>query len=70
VLARIIELTSKQDSLRVLIEAGIDAVSYATLKRRLQGYADGAGRHELAAACAVAAGLGSAWLVLYDVSPL
>ena len=36
VLARIIEPTRKQDSLPVLTEAGIDAVSYATLKRRLQ----------------------------------
>jgi hypothetical protein len=35
VLARIIEPTSKLDSLRVLAEAGVDAPSYATLKRRL-----------------------------------
>jgi DDE family transposase len=70
VLARIIEPTSKQDSLRVLTEAGIDAVSYATLKRRLQGYADDAWRHKLAAACAVHAGLGPGSLVLYDVSTL
>ena len=36
VLARIIEPTSKQDSLRVLAEVGVDPVpSYATLKRRL-----------------------------------
>ena len=70
VLARIIEPTSKQDSLRVLTEAGIDAVSYATLKRRLHGYADDAWRHKLAAACAVHAGLGPASLVLYDVSTL
>ncbi|GAB2491981.1 IS1634-like element IS1549 family transposase [Promicromonospora xylanilytica] len=39
VLARIIEPTSKLDSLRVLAEAGIDAPSYATLKRRLRVYA-------------------------------
>jgi Transposase DDE domain len=70
VLARIIEPTSKQDSLRVLAEAGIDAVSYATLKRRLQGYADDQWRHKLAAACATHAGLGPASLVLYDVSTL
>jgi hypothetical protein len=42
VLARIIEPTSKQDSLRVLAEAGVEAVSYATVKRRLQSYADDA----------------------------
>ena len=35
VLARIIEPTSKLDSLRVLDEAGVDPPSYATLKRRL-----------------------------------
>jgi hypothetical protein len=35
VLARIIEPTSKLDSLRVLAEVGIDPASYATLKRRL-----------------------------------
>jgi hypothetical protein len=68
VLARIIEPTSKQDSLRVLTEVGVDAVSYATLKRRLQSYADDAWRGKLAAACAAHAGLGPASLVLYDVS--
>jgi hypothetical protein len=35
VLARIIEPVSKLDSLRVLEEAGVAPVSYATLKRRL-----------------------------------
>lgn len=39
VLARIIEPTSKFDSLRVLGEVGIETVSYATVKRRLQRYA-------------------------------
>jgi hypothetical protein len=39
VLARIIEPTSKQDSLRVLQEAGIDAVSYPTINRRRPVYA-------------------------------
>jgi Transposase DDE domain len=70
VLARIIEPTSKADSLRVLAEVGVDAVSYATLKRRLQDYADDAWRHRLAAACASHARLGPASLVLYDVSTL
>ncbi len=70
VLARIIEPTSKHDSLRVLAEAGVEAVSYATLKRRLQGYADDAWRGRLAAACAAHARLGPASLVLYDVSTL
>lgn len=55
-LARIIEPTSKADSLRVLGEAGI-AVSYATLKRRLYSYADDAWRRGLATACAAQARL-------------
>jgi hypothetical protein len=38
VVARIIEPTSKQDSLRVLDEAGAWCPSYRTLKRRLAGY--------------------------------
>jgi hypothetical protein len=70
VLARIIEPTSKQDSLRVLAEAGVEVVSYATVKRRLQTYADDAWRRRLAAACAAHARLGPASLVLYDVSTL
>ena len=37
VLARIIEPSSKQDSLRVLEEVGMKPSSYATLKRRLAG---------------------------------
>jgi hypothetical protein len=40
VLARIIEPTNKQDSLRVLAETDVDPVpSYATLKRRLPAWA-------------------------------
>jgi hypothetical protein len=70
VLARIIEPTSKQDSLRVLEEAGVDAASYPTLNRRLPVYAQGSWRRGLAAACAAHATLGPASLVLYDVSTL
>jgi hypothetical protein len=70
VLARIIEPTSKQDSLRVLEEAGIGAVSYPTVNRRLPVYAQTDWRQRLAAACAAHAGLGPASLVLYDVSTL
>ena len=33
--ARIIEPTSKLDSLRVLVETGVEAACYATVKRRL-----------------------------------
>jgi hypothetical protein len=71
VLARIIEPTSKQDSLRVLAETGVDPVpSYATLKRRLKVWATDGFRRELAAACAKHAALGPASLVLYDVTTL
>jgi Transposase DDE domain len=70
VLARIIEPTSKLDSLRVLEETGITPVSYATVKRRLPGFATEAWREKLAAGCAAHAGLGPASLVLYDVSTL
>lgn len=70
VLARIIEPTSKQDSLRVLAEAGVEAPAYRTLTRRLPEYAKDAWRDRLAKACAQRAALGPACLVLYDVSTL
>jgi Transposase DDE domain len=70
VLARIVEPTSKIDSLRVLGEAGIAPASYATLKRRLPVYAKPSWRQRLAGACAKHAALGPASLVLYDVSTL
>jgi hypothetical protein len=67
VLARIIEPTSKLDSLRVLEEVGIAPPSYATVKRGLPMFAKPAWRQALAAACAEHTGLGPASLVLYDV---
>jgi hypothetical protein len=70
VLARIVEPTSKEDSLRVLGEVGVDAASYRTVKRRLPTYAGAEFRQRLAAACAARAALGPAALVLYDVSTL
>jgi transposase len=70
VLARLIEPTSKLDSLRVLAEAGIEPASYRTLKRRLPVYSAEGWRELLAAACARHAGLGSATYVLYDVTTL
>ena len=70
VLARIIEPTSKLDSLRVLEEAGIDPPSYPTMNRRLPVFATDQWRQALAAACAAHAVLGPASLVLYDVSTL
>jgi hypothetical protein len=70
VLARIVEPTSKQDSLRVLGEVGIDPMSYRTVMRRLPVYAKDSWRQRLAAACAAHARLGTASLVLFDVSTL
>ncbi|WP_241999422.1 MULTISPECIES: IS1634 family transposase [Kribbella] len=70
VLARIIEPTSKEDSIRVLAETGIKPASYRTIKRRLPVYAQESWRRGLAAACAKHAALGPASLVLYDVSTL
>jgi hypothetical protein len=70
VLARIIEPTSTQDSLRVLGEAGIEAASYDTVQHRLPVYARQPWRQGLAAACAAHARLESASLVLYDLSTL
>lgn len=60
VLARIIEPTSKADSLRVLAETGIGTVTYRTVTRRLPGYAKAAFRAALSAACTGHAGLGPA----------
>jgi hypothetical protein len=70
VLARIIEPTSKLDSLRVLEEAGVEPPLYRTLTRRLRVFATDSWRQKLAKACARHAGLGPASLVLYDVSTL
>jgi hypothetical protein len=52
----------------VLEETGVSASSYRTLLRRLPVYAKDSWRQQLAAACAAHACLGSASLVLYDVS--
>jgi hypothetical protein len=54
VTARIIEPTSKQDAARVLAEAGVRALSYRTVKRRLPGYARQEWRDRLSEACAAA----------------
>jgi len=70
VLARIIEPTSKIDSLRVLAETGVQPVDYRTVTRHLPLFAKSVVRHALSKACAAHAGLGPASLVLYDVSTL
>lgn len=70
VLARIIEPTSKSDSLRVIDETGVAPVSYPTLNRRLPVFAKPSFRQALSTACATHARLGPASLVLYDVTTL
>ena len=69
-LARVVEPTSKLDSIRVLEEIGIQPPSYPTIKRRLPVYATDQWRHQLAGACAAHVGLGEATLLLYDVTTL
>ncbi len=70
VLARIIEPTSKLDSLRVLQEVGVRPPSYPTVNRRLRTYAADVWRERLSSLCAAHASLGPARLVLYDVTTL
>jgi hypothetical protein len=70
VLARLIEPTSKLDTIRVLTEIGIAPPSYPTINRRLPVYASQEWRQRLAAACAAHVGLGEATLLLYDVTTL
>ena len=70
VTARLIEPTSKQDSLRVLAEAGLSPVSYATVKRHLPSYAAEDFTRNLSRLLAGYARIGRAWLVLFDVTAL
>jgi len=70
VAARIIEPTSKFDSLRVLEEAGEHPPSYATVKRYLPVYSTDTWRERISAACASFANLGPDAIALYDVSTL
>jgi hypothetical protein len=60
VLARLVEPTSKLDSIRVLAELGIGPPGYLTIFRRRPVYATDAWRQALAAACAAHVGLGPA----------
>jgi hypothetical protein len=71
-LARITEPASKLNSLRVLDEAGVAAVSYRTDRAAAAARLcpRKRSRQELSAACAAHARLGPASLVLYDVSTL
>ncbi len=71
VLARIVEPTSKADSLRVLEEIGVGHASLRTMFRSLARAQDRGYRHVLATACfAHAATSGDLSLCLYDVTTL
>jgi hypothetical protein len=70
VIARIIEPTSKLDSLRVLEEVDVDPPLYRTVTRRLRAFPTAAWRQSLAKASARHTQLGPATLVLYDVTTL
>jgi hypothetical protein len=71
VLARVVEPTSKADSLRVLDELGIGHASLRTMFRTLKRAGAGGYRDQVAAACfAHAASAGDVSLCLYDVTTL
>lgn len=71
VLARIVEPTSKKAAAeRVLPEIGVPHVTYRTMQRRLRLYAAEGFRDSIADACARAARLGPASLLLFDVTNL
>jgi hypothetical protein len=68
VTARIIEPTSKQDAARVLAEAGVRALSYRTVKRRLPIYAPAGLAGPAVRGVRGRRSLGPSALVLYDVT--
>lgn len=71
VIARIVEPTSKVDSLRVLADLGAEAMSYRTIQRHLGKVVTGKYRDVIAARCFEhAANRGGLSLLLYDVTTL
>lgn len=71
VLARIVEPTSKADSLRVLDEIGVEHASLRTMFRSLQRAGSGDYRSQIATACFTHASTnGDVSLCLYDVTTL
>lgn len=71
VIARIAEPTSKADSLRVLADLGVEAVSYRTIQRHLVKVNTGSYRDAIATKCFThAADRGTLSLLLYDVTTL
>ena len=71
VIARIVEPTSKADSIRVLAEPGVQTVSYRTIQRRLARVGPEGYRDMIAAKCfGLARDTGGLSLILYDVTTL
>jgi hypothetical protein len=70
VLARVVEPTSKLDSIRVLSEVGVTAPSYRTIKRRLRECVDRGWRGRLEEACASHVKVSDLRFCLYDVTTL
>lgn len=71
VIARIVEPTSKVDSLRVLTDLGADTVSYRTIQRNLTEINTHGYRDAIAGKCFThAADRGALSLLLYDVTTL
>jgi len=71
VIARIVEPTSKLDSLRVLADLGAETMSYRTIQRHLARINTGGYRDAIATRCfAHAADRGGLSLLLYDVTTL
>lgn len=71
VIARIVEPTSKADSLRVLADLGAEPFSYRTIQRHLAAINTGGYRDAVAARCFThAQNRGALSLLLYDVTTL
>jgi hypothetical protein len=70
VLARVVEPTSKLDSLRLLEELGVAAPSYRTVKRRLRQCVEDGWRGRLEDACASHVQVFELRFCLYDVTTL
>jgi hypothetical protein len=71
VIARIVEPTSKTDSRRVLVDLGVEVVSYKTIQRHLALINTGNYRDLIATQCFThASDRGALSLVLYDVTTL
>ncbi len=71
VIARIVEPTSKMDSLRVLADLGAEPMSYKTIQRHLARVNTGNYRDAIAGKCfAHAVDRGGLSLLLYDVTTL